>query len=64
LVALARHLGLFDPKARQPLKAAVNIADVQATILSRLARIAGEGSLMQVRSGRLGRGLNRRPDPR
>ena len=40
LVALARHLGRFDPKARQPLKVEVNIADVRATILSRLARIA------------------------
>ena len=40
LVALARHLGMFDPKARQPLKVEVDIASVQATILSRLARIA------------------------
>ena len=39
LVALARHLGMFDPKARQPPKVEVNIADVRASVLSRLARI-------------------------
>jgi phage terminase small subunit len=40
LVSLGRHLGLFDPKKREPMKVEVDIAHVRATILSRLARIA------------------------
>src|SRR5271166_1727765 len=40
LVALARHLGMFDPKARQPVKVEVDIAVVRATLLKSLARIA------------------------
>ena len=50
LVALARHLGMFEPKSSQPLKVEVDIADVQATILSRLARIAAARRLEEQRA--------------
>jgi phage terminase small subunit len=40
LVTLARLLGLFDPKKREPEKVEVDFEHVQATILDRLARIA------------------------
>jgi phage terminase small subunit len=40
LVSLGRHLGLFDPKKREPEKVKVDIEQIRATILGRLARIA------------------------
>jgi len=40
LVSLGRHLGLFDPKKREPEKVVVDFKQVEATILGRLARIA------------------------
>ena len=40
LVSLGRHLGLFDPKKLEPVEPEVDVAQVRATILARLARIA------------------------
>ena len=40
LVSLGRHLGLFDPKKREPVEPKADIEQLRATILGRLARIA------------------------
>jgi phage terminase small subunit len=40
LVSLGRHFGIFDPNKREPVEEEVDIDDVRATILGRLARLA------------------------